>query len=141
MKCKDCPLFYEIVSSTQDGTEYDIECAAGEYFGWTTKFDCGGEGGCTRTNKWILAQNKDDLINKRMMEDAEGWELYTIQGKVNDRRAIEQGWVESPTGRFFTKGDKTVDSLYIDQHIENPAGYKEIKRMVKKGLISLEDCM
>ena len=38
-----------------------------------------GEGGCRRTNKFILSQNRQQLIDKLYEEEAKKWSEYTKQ--------------------------------------------------------------
>lgn len=75
MKCKDCPLC-DCYRCSWDCDEYDIRCLAdtkSQSFpeGVDTEY-----GGCRRTNKWILAQNKEELMAKYLEYDAECWSVF-----------------------------------------------------------------
>ena len=75
MKCQDCPLL-KCYRCSWDCEEYDICCLA-DYK--CQDFPDGVDSeynGCTRTNKWILAQDKKDLELKHEMYDCDCWVEY-----------------------------------------------------------------
>ena len=70
MLCENCPL---CVSDYNDYIgDGDIYCLV---IGETLL----GVGGCRRTNKFILSQNKQQLIDKLWEEEAEKWSEYIKQ--------------------------------------------------------------
>lgn len=86
MKCKDCPLF-DCYRDGYEYDEYDIRCLA-DYK--SQDFPRGVDtetGGCKRTNKWILAQNKQDLELKHLDYDCRCWEEYM---KENDPEGYKE---------------------------------------------------
>lgn len=58
MICDNCPLTYEV----QAGEDCEVMCAA--TFGPVAYSVDGFNSGCSRTNKWINSQNREDLIAK-----------------------------------------------------------------------------
>lgn len=75
MKCKDCPLL-KCYRCSWDCEEYDIACLA-DYKNQDFPDGVDPEyNGCTRTNKWILAQNKEDLELKHIEYDCRCLEEY-----------------------------------------------------------------
>jgi hypothetical protein len=64
MKCLDCPLCV---------SDYCDACGDGDIYCLITGDYAKDEGGCTRTNKFILAQDKQKLKDKRLEEECAKW--------------------------------------------------------------------
>lgn len=64
MKCLNCPLCV---------SDYTDACSDGDIYCLITGDYAKDEGGCSRTNKWILAQDRDALIEKRREEESRAW--------------------------------------------------------------------
>lgn len=75
MKCKECPLC-DCYRCSYEYDEYDIRCLANTRTQEFPKKVDTDYGGCRRTNKWILAQNKEDLMSKYLEYDAKCLEEY-----------------------------------------------------------------
>lgn len=131
MKCKNCPLYENTYSRGEDWEEYDVQCVAGSYFGYGG-IDC-ENGGCRRTDKWILTQDKEELKNRLAEEECESMFVHEIYKEENAKRAETQGWIlNQDFGNWnFTKGDKYVPYYEIDQHILNPITVKEALKKYK----------
>ena len=70
MLCENCPLCV---------SDYNDYIGDGDIYCLVTGETLLGEGGCRRTNKFILSQNKQQLIDKLWEEEAEKWSEYIKQ--------------------------------------------------------------
>ena len=64
MKCQNCPLCV---------SDYIDACGDGDIYCLITGDYAKDEGGCSRTNKWILAQDIEALKKKREEEECAAW--------------------------------------------------------------------
>ena len=64
MKCLNCPLCV---------SDYTDACGDGDIYCLVTGDYANDEGGCSRTNKWILSQDRDALSQKRREEESRAW--------------------------------------------------------------------
>ena len=70
MLCENCPLCV---------SDYNDYIGDGDIYCLVTGETLLGECGCRRTNKFILSQNKQRLIDKLWEEEAEKWSEYIKQ--------------------------------------------------------------
>ena len=64
MMCQNCPLCV---------SDYSDACGDGDIYCLVTGDYANDEGGCSRTNKWILAQDREALKKKRQEEECAAW--------------------------------------------------------------------
>lgn len=86
MKCKNCPLF-DCYRDSWEYDEYDIRCLADIQ---SQDFPKGIDteiGGCHRTNKWILAQDKEELELKHLEYDCKCMEEYMKENFPEEHKA------------------------------------------------------
>ena len=80
MKCLNCPL------CVSDRSYYDDDC---DIYCLVTGDFANAEGGCRRTNKFILNQSPQKLKDERAKEEAERWSefadyLEQLEREMND---------------------------------------------------------
>lgn len=64
MMCQNCPLCV---------SDYTDACGDGDIYCLITGDYAKDEGGCSRTNKWILSQDREALKKKREEEECDAW--------------------------------------------------------------------
>ena len=70
MKCLDCPLCV---------SDYCDSCGDGDIYCLITRDYAKDDGGCTRTNKFILSQDKQKLKDKLLEEECRFWSAVAAE--------------------------------------------------------------
>lgn len=80
MKCLNCPLC---------GSDWDPYNNDGDIYCLVTGDYADDEHGCTRTNKWILSQNVEEIKKKRLQEEADRWSEY-VEAMYKEEKEEEE---------------------------------------------------
>lgn len=118
MKCLNCPLCV---------SDYTEACGDGDIYCLITGDYAKDEGGCSRTNKWILSQDRDTLIEKRREEESRAWaemaEYYENNRDIESYRE-EVKYLKSQIDELvdeLSRRDSMIDNLRDDIKVKNIA--------------------
>ena len=118
MMCQNCPLCV---------SDYTDACGDGDIYCLITGDYAKDEGGCSRTNKWILAQDREALKKKREEEDCAAWaamaEYYENSRDVESYRE-EVKYLKSQIDELvdeLSRRDSMIDNLRDDIKVKELA--------------------
>lgn len=118
MMCQNCPLCV---------SDYTDACGDGDIYCLITGDYAKDEGGCSRTNKWILSQDREALKKKREEEKCAAWsamaEYYENNRDVESYRE-EVKYLKSQIDELIdelSRRDSMIDNLRDDIKVKELA--------------------